>query len=258
MTSPDSGNGGCGAPFLFIVLLVLSGFGAFFYVVPSESSITGGSARPDAPPPYVELVIVPAEGSATAEDMSRAYDIINQRLLALSDNRRISFSTSELRDGGRILVTLNASALDDPQFIPLLTATGVLELVDLPSLSPDQAQALVGSILTDAYTPLLTSDDVIGAHALPDDFGGYLIEIDLTPEGAARLAEWSEANVGSVLAIVVDGVVLSAPIMQTRVETPVVLRGNFTEAEAYALAAQLNTDPLPVELEIESMGAVAE
>jgi len=51
----------------------------------------------------------------------------------------------------------------------------------------------------------------------------------------------------------VDGVVLSIPIIQSRLETGGVIQGNFTQEEAELLAAQLNAGALPFPLILVSV-----
>jgi preprotein translocase subunit SecD len=53
-----------------------------------------------------------------------------------------------------------------------------------------------------------------------------------------------------ILAIVVDGLVQSAPILQTRISGPAQISGSFTEQSARALAAALSSGPLPVPLNV--------
>jgi preprotein translocase subunit SecD len=78
---------------------------------------------------------------------------------------------------------------------------------------------------------------------------GWRVEFTLTPEGSGKFAETTTRLIGRQLAILVDGVVLSAPTVQS----PITggqgeITGSYTEAEAKDLAATLNAAPLPVVL----------
>lgn len=78
----------------------------------------------------------------------------------------------------------------------------------------------------------------------------YDICFTLTPESAEIFRRITQANVGRQLAIVVDGVLLSAPVI--RAEIPggsAVISGDFSRVEAVQLAALLESAlPFPVKL----------
>jgi len=66
--------------------------------------------------------------------------------------------------------------------------------------------------------PVVTELDVVDARALPDpQTGVWSVMVTLGPEDAARFEAFTEKNVKRRLAIVVDGRVMSAPLIQTRI-----------------------------------------
>ena len=82
--------------------------------------------------------------------------------------------------------------------------------------------------------------------------GVYEISAKLTPEGRGRLARLTRdyqpqgakntSNHGRALAIVVNGELVTAPIIQTEIDMgEFVITGKFTKEEAVALAAALNS-----------------
>ncbi|MCS6872003.1 MAG: protein translocase subunit SecD [Anaerolineae bacterium] len=82
----------------------------------------------------------------------------------------------------------------------------------------------------------------------------YVVGFELNtghPEAQAFAAH-TGANIGQPLAIVLDGEVLSAPIIQARLDDGGEITGNFTREEAVTLAVQLRSGALPVSLSIES------
>ena len=58
------------------------------------------------------------------------------------------------------------------------------------------------------------------------------------------------------MAIVLDGIVLSAPTIQARLDTGGTITGNFTQAEAQTLALQLRSGSLPIPLRVVSSETV--
>ena len=84
----------------------------------------------------------------------------------------------------------------------------------------------------------------------PEDI--YEVSAKLTPEGRGRLARVTRdykphgaknpSNCGRTLAIVVNGELVAAPIIQAEINTgEAVIMGNFTKEEAVNLAVALNT-----------------
>lgn len=86
------------------------------------------------------------------------------------------------------------------------------------------------------------------SDALPNA-AGWQVFFTLTPEGSANFAELTAGLIGKQLAIVLDGVVLSAPTVQAPITGgQVVVTGVRGRDEARQLAAALGTGPVPIEL----------
>ncbi len=89
------------------------------------------------------------------------------------------------------------------------------------------------------------------AAASTDELGGYIVQFELTPEGAVTFANYTANNVGSILAIVLDKEVISAPQIQSEIpDGRGFIQGNFTLEEANSLAVQLRYGALPVPLRV--------
>ncbi len=80
----------------------------------------------------------------------------------------------------------------------------------------------------------------------------WFIEFSLQPEGSEVFGPYTESRIGEPMAIVLDGEVLSAPVIQSRLDTGGIITGNFTEEEAKQLALQLRSGALPIPLSVES------
>ena len=100
----------------------------------------------------------------------------------------------------------------------------------------------------------LSMDDFVSARAskLPFNEGFYEVSAKLTPEGRGRLARLTRdyqphgaknpSNHGRTLAIVVNGELAAAPIIQTEIDMgEFIITGKFTKEEAVNLAAALNS-----------------
>lgn len=85
-----------------------------------------------------------------------------------------------------------------------------------------------------------------------------VVQFVLTGTGARAFAEVTAANVGRRMAIVLDGVAISVPTIQTAISGGTgVITGNFTMSEAFDLADAINAGRLPAPLELAEVRAVS-
>ncbi|MCH8013847.1 MAG: protein translocase subunit SecD [Candidatus Dadabacteria bacterium] len=70
-------------------------------------------------------------------------------------------------------------------------------------------------------------------------------------EGASKFGVLTEENIGQRLAIVLDGIIKSAPTIQERITSQGRITGTFTTDEARDLALVLRSGALPVPVEVE-------
>ncbi len=83
---------------------------------------------------------------------------------------------------------------------------------------------------------------VSGETGLPD------IQFSLTPTGAQKFGQATGENVGKRLAVILDGTVESAPVINSRITDSGVIQGSFSQAEADELAKVLRAGALPATL----------
>ncbi|MGH9152930.1 MAG: protein translocase subunit SecD [Acidimicrobiales bacterium] len=104
----------------------------------------------------------------------------------------------------------------------------------------------------------LTGTAVRTARAEFDPTQGWRVNFTLTGEGSKAFDELAARNLQRQVAIVLDGVVKSAPVIQeAQFGGTGVISGNFTEREAKDLALVLRYGALPVELEPETVQTVS-
>ena len=89
-----------------------------------------------------------------------------------------------------------------------------------------------------------------------DDFGMPTVDFELTPQGAKKFGEITGAHIGENLAIILDGVVESAPGIKGKILGRGQITGVFTMEEASDLALVLRTGALPAPIEIFEQRAV--
>ncbi len=103
--------------------------------------------------------------------------------------------------------------------------------------------------LTGAF--LKTAKHTIYQGQDPSYSGKPIVELHFDKRGATRFAFVTGSNIGKQLAIVLDGVVQSAPVIEERIPTgDAIIRGNFTIDEAKELAIILRAGALPAPIKI--------
>ncbi|MCH7586929.1 MAG: protein translocase subunit SecD [Chloroflexi bacterium] len=174
----------------------------------------------------------------------------------------------------RILVEL--PGIGDPQeAVNIIKETGLLEFVDMGSISREQALSFQGlTIETDigssiespplsngepstpnaqvrVFKTVMTGAVLEDARVVPDPNGSYAVSFTLTEEGSAIFGEYTSAHVGDFLAIVLDKKVISVPAISSAITTGQGnISGNFTSESANSLAVQLRYGALPIPLRI--------
>jgi len=226
------------------------------FIIASIGAFTGFSVS--IPPPVDEGIttVYTLVADASADEMAIAQQVLVRRLENLLDAGQISnYGMLGLTPDNEIQVSVTSSVLDPSTLITALTRRGRLELVDLTGIATDGSlEGMAISALFEGDIPvLLTNKDIAAATVDEDGFGGFVISIEFTDGAAEILGLFTEAHIGQRLAIVADDVILSAPTIQSRVDSSAVITGDFTEAQAQALASQVGTAPLLVPLELVSV-----
>ncbi|MEO8611626.1 MAG: protein translocase subunit SecD [Chloroflexota bacterium] len=106
------------------------------------------------------------------------------------------------------------------------------------------------------FATIMTGSGLQSASAGVDQTGRWTIRFDLTTDGGAVFGPFTGAHINQPMAIVLDGVVLSAPTIQAQLPTGGTITGNFNETSAKQLALQLRSGALPIPLRVESTETV--
>jgi preprotein translocase subunit SecD len=95
---------------------------------------------------------------------------------------------------------------------------------------------------------VVSGRDVRGARPSLDENGRPAVSFTLNAEGARKFSKATAENVGRQLAIVLDGRVQSAPVIEMRITTDGRIAGHFTQEEAQNLSLILRSGSLPAPL----------
>jgi SecD/SecF fusion protein len=101
---------------------------------------------------------------------------------------------------------------------------------------------------------LLTNDVLKGASFEYDEFSRPIVDIEITTEAAERLEEATGRHVGNPMAFLIDGKVVSAPVVRSATSGNIVrIAGLSSIKEAKSIWGMLATGPLPVDLMLKSV-----
>nr|BAL53450.1 preprotein translocase subunit SecD [uncultured Chloroflexota bacterium] len=157
-------------------------------------------------------------------------------------------SSSPGNDGAKVTppAEMTPSAASTATPIPPETPSATPVAAGTPSAPEPAAQAKV-------YHTVLTGAALEPARILvrQDQVGKFVIEFALKPDAKQLFADYTSTHIGQVLAIVLDGRVISTPVIQSAITDGAgVITGNFTEESANALAIQLRYGALPIPVKI--------
>jgi len=91
----------------------------------------------------------------------------------------------------------------------------------------------------------VTGRDLKTARPGMGQFNQPIVEFSLTPDGAQKFGELTGANINKPLAIVLDGRIVSAPNIHSRITDNGQIEGGFTQQQAQDLSTVLRSGALP-------------
>ncbi|GAB4290793.1 MAG: hypothetical protein Kow0058_09820 [Roseovarius sp.] len=98
--------------------------------------------------------------------------------------------------------------------------------------------------------PVVTGEELVNAQPDFDRNGRPAVAFRFNPSGARKFGDYTAENIGNPFAIVLDGEVISAPVIQAHIATGVgIITGNFTVEESTNLAVLLRAGALPAGLD---------
>ena len=205
--------------------------------------------------------------------MDTAKNIVERRVNGLGVSEAVVQSQGDNR------ITAELPGVSNPdQAIETIRSTGQLEFVDPQGFNLQQgviinttnkptavADFLAGPNADPTFTPYgeqlfttaMTGDVLRTALSRQDQFGQWEIGFELTGEGSDQFYNYTSTHIGQQMAIVLDGVVLSAPVVNAAIRDQGVISGQFTEAEANSLAIQMRYGALPVPLKVVDVRSIS-
>jgi preprotein translocase subunit SecD len=199
-----------------------------------------------------EYQALPVDGKKPgAGDMATIRDIIERRV----NSTGVAEPIVQTQGSDRIIIEL-PGAIDTQAIRKLVGTTGRLDFVPLPvdkygnESSPGPQQAVQGQPLPTEETPLFSGDQISGANPSTDDQGRRAVGFTLKEPGASLFGDYTSQHVGEFFAIVLDDVVVSAPVIQSAITggSGIITGGSgagFSAAEMNSLITVLRYGSLP-------------
>ena len=203
---------------------------------------------------------LPQDVDVDADSMETARSIMENRTNALG----VSENVLQLAGDRRIVGEFPGLDKTD-EVLGTIQQTGLLEFVDTGDItfppgstietdfavSGESTATAEGEEVTTIYHTIMTGKDLTRVQVGQDQLGQYIIQFELTSEGADIFGAHTTANTGKYLTIVLDKQVISSPI----INEPITggegsISGNFTLESANELVKLLRYGSLPVPLKV--------
>jgi len=216
-------------------VVILIGASVYFIYPPAKSTRLGLDLKGGL------SVLLTAKGTkeapVTEDSMEQAMIIIRERV------DKIGVAEPQIQRQGTNNILVQLPGIKDPQkALSIIGKTALLEFKPVISATEDKIELgetlMTGKALSDASVSF-------------DQMNKPKVDMKFTTEGAKQFEDITGKMIGQKLAIVLDGKVMSAPTVQTKISGgSAEITGSFTVEEAKNLALVLQTGALPINLEI--------
>jgi preprotein translocase subunit SecD len=220
-----------------------------------------------------KLTMKPSESLKLKQDtLTQTMATIERKINALGLAESSVQPTGRSDAEAELLIQL--PGVDDPAHVKQLLQTQAQlewdEVKDGPFNSREEALAKHGGILPlntklvptavrsgqaswylVSRIPVVRGTDIRDASAAAGELNRWETNFVLTQDAARKFGTYTEANIGQRAAIVVDGVVISAPTIQSKISDTGRITGAASQEEAADLALNLRAGSLPAALTIE-------
>lgn len=231
------------------------------------------SSSPSGPDLHLTLQLSPGSRVPAKTALAQARETILQRI------EQLGIEGAEVETAGPDRLSVRLPGVENPERVRRLVGSDAsleLRFIRVPStletlsseaavlehlngqLPPDleilweETRGEGGKVVPAAYyavekKPVITAWDIQTARPSMSEVAQPIVIFQLKPAAAATFSEATAANIGKRLAIVLDRRVVSAPVIQDRIQGGHgVIEGGFTSEEAMDLAILLSSGPLPV------------
>lgn len=211
--------------FLIIALAIIGGF--CVYISPLTNSIKQGLDLQGGTHVVLQAVDTP-ELKVDDDAVNRSVKIIERRV------NELGLTEPVIQRQGKDRIIVELPGVKDPEkAIAMLGRTAMLQFKD-----QDGNVVLTGKDLKDAKAQISNGNQAV-------------VGLEFNDEGGKKFADLTARNIGKQIAIVLDGDVLTAPVVQEAITGGrAQISGSRTMEEAERLAILLRSGSLPVKIEV--------
>lgn len=211
--------------FLIIALAIIGGF--CVYIQPLSNSIKQGLDLQGGTHVVLQAVDTP-EFKVDDDAVNRSVKIIERRV------NELGLTEPVIQRQGKDRIIVELPGVKDPEkAIAMLGRTAMLHFQD------------------DHGNIVLTGSDLKDARAQISQGNQAVVGLEFNSEGADKFADLTAKNIGRQIAIVLDGEVLTAPVVQEAITGGrAQISGSRSIEDAERLAILLRSGSLPVKIEI--------
>ena len=211
--------------FLIISLAIIGGF--CVYISPLSNSIKQGLDLQGGTPVVLQAVDTP-ELKVDDDAVNRSVKIIERRV------NELGLPEPVIQRQGKDRIIVELPGVKDPdKAISMLGRTALLEFKDVSGKT------------------VLTGKDLKDAKAQISQGNQSVVGLEFSDEGGKKFADLTARNIGKPIAIVLDGEVLTNPVVQEAITGGrAQISGSRTMEEAEHLAILLRSGSLPVKIEV--------
>ena len=189
------------------------------------------------------------------EDLAAARDIIENRVNQFG----VAESLVQTSGTDSIVVELpGLTAEDQERALDLIGQQAVLEFRLVRSASNNlPTEALTAADLEDvAFTGEIISDARAEFMQVPGAPSGPVVTFDIRRESASDFGSFTGRNVNRRMAIVLDGTIVTAPTLQSRISDTGQITGIGSLEEASDIAVVLRSGSLPISLHVAEVRSI--
>lgn len=216
-----------------VAVLAVAASSLGFHLGPNVGN--GPSPSPTAAPVERTFIVLPPTPQVPAKpEAIVAGDVLAARLRALG------IGTFTMSGGYGMTFTFfdapGGPGPTDDTVRAVLAAPGVVQFIPIPTGDPTVS---AGQTLPHPYPVLFGNEGIASVREGTDQNGNAALNINLVPAATRLFADYTTNHIGDQLAIVIDGRVASAPIIQSAIAGGDVQVSNDSSTIGIALAAQL-------------------
>ncbi|MDD3395749.1 MAG: protein translocase subunit SecD [Acidaminococcaceae bacterium] len=209
-------------------VLIIAIIGAFaFFIKPLSNSIKQGLDLQGGTHVVLQAIETP-DAKVDDDALNRSVKIIERRV------NELGLTEPVIQRQGKDRIIVELPGVKDPEkAIAMLGRTAMLEFKDMSGKT------------------VMTGKDLKDAKAQAAQSGQAVVTLDFSDEGGKKFATLTSQNIGKQIAILLDGEVLTSPVVQEAITGGhAQISGSRNMEEAEHLAILLRSGSLPVKIEV--------